>query len=584
MNQNQLIEEMSKKLKPVLGKKIDDLYFKYSIAEDYEEKNELMQFICTLYRKHLGGILDEKILLEPPKKSDVQGDYHIGEVEYADKKLFPFSLQEKDWSRHVCISGMSGSGKTTLALNILNDFIEKEKPFLVFDWKKSFRPLMEKDKSLMNFTVGNKLISNLFKININIPPKGVSPKEWINVLCDLITESFAVSYGVHKILLETLDEVFEKWGIYDGWKHYPTWRHIKKMLEIKSKEAGGRESQWYESALRVASILTYGGFGEVINYEGKRAFSVEDLFNKRVVFELSSLSNIEKKFFSEFVLTYIYKHKKAQESKRENTFDYSILVDEAHNVFLKDKTNFVSESVTDMVYRELREYGVSLVCLDQHISKLSDTVKGNSACHIAFQQQLPQDIYDISSLMQMREQREFFSRLPVGKGIVKLSERYSKPFLVNVPKYPEKDEITSDKKVKQRMKALVEGHEIENKRPEFRKAITQRISEVELTEDQQRFMNFLLYNPEHEYGTVEFYRKAGFTPRKGNMIKNQLHKKGLVEVKEVKYPNGWKKFIRLKDHPKQMKNKLKVSHNNESDIHTQTNLNIPSRVQSKIAN
>src|SRR6056297_2261303 len=502
-HQNDLVEEMSKKLKPILGNRIDELYFKYSIAEDYEEKNELMQFISTLYKKHIGGVLEEKILLEPPKKSEVQGEYYLGDVEYSDKKLFPFALQERDWSRHVCISGMSGSGKTTLALNILSDFIKKDNKFLVFDWKKSFRPLMNKDKSLMTFTVGNKLISNLFKININIPPKGVDPKEWINVLCDLITESFAVSYGVHKILLETLDEVFEKWGIYQGQRHYPTWRHIKKMLEIKSKEAGGRESQWYESALRVASVLTFGSFGEVINYEGKRAFSVEDLFDKRIVFELSSLSNIEKKFFSEFVLTYIYKIKKVQESKRENTFDYAILVDEAHNVFLKDKTNFVSESVTDMVYRELREYGVSLVCLDQHISKLSDSVKGNSACHIAFQQQLPQDIYDVSSLMQLKDRKEFFSRIPVGKAIVKLSERHPSAFLINVPEYKSKQEFIPDNRVKDRMKALVEGVEINEKRPEFKKAITQRISEIEMTEEQQRFIDFLLYNPEHEYGTVE---------------------------------------------------------------------------------
>ncbi|HKL23711.1 MAG TPA: DUF87 domain-containing protein [Candidatus Nanoarchaeia archaeon] len=564
-HQNDLVEEMSKKLRPILGNRIDDLYFKYSIAEDYEEKNELLQFISTLYRKHLGGILDEKVLLEPPKKESVQGEYKIGTVEYADKKLFPFALQERDWSRHVCISGMSGSGKTTLALNILSDFIKKDNKFLVFDWKKSFRPLMNKDKSLMTFTVGNKLISNLFKININIPPKGVDPKEWINVLCDLITESFAVSFGVHKIILETLDEVFEKWGIYEGYRHFPTWRHIKKMLEMKSHEAGGRESQWYESALRVASILTYGGFGEVINYEGKRAFSVEDLFDKRVVFELSSLSNIEKKFFSEFVLTYIYKTKKTQEAKKENAFDYTVLVDEAHNVFLKDKTNFVSESVTDMVYRELREYGVSLICLDQHISKLSDTVKGNSACHIAFQQQLPQDIYDISSLMQLREKKEFFSRISVGKAIVKLTERHSTPFLISVPKYEDKGYVVSNDVVKNRMKALVEGVEITEKRPEFKKAITQRISEIELNDDQKKFMDFLLYNPEHEYGTVEFYKKAGFSPRKGNQIKNQLHKKGLVEVKEEKYPNGWKKFIRLKDHPKNKDFNKNNSKKNNSD-------------------
>ena len=108
-------------------------------------------------------------------------------------------------------------------------------------------------------------------------------------------------------------------------------------------------------------------------------------------------------------------------------------MDEAHNVFLKDKTNFVSESITDMAYREMREYGISLICLDHHISKLSDTVKGNSACHVAFQQQLPQDIYDLSSITQLQQNKDFFSKIPVGSAIVKLSERYTSPFLIETP-------------------------------------------------------------------------------------------------------------------------------------------------------
>ncbi|GAH20294.1 unnamed protein product, partial [marine sediment metagenome] len=44
-----------------------------------------------------------------------------------------------------------------------------------------------------------------------------------------------------------------------------------------------------------------------------------------------------------------------------------------------------------------------------------------------------------------------------------------------------------------------------------------------MTNEQKIFMDFLLCNPEHEYGTVEFYKEAGFSPRKGNQIKNQLY-------------------------------------------------------------
>jgi len=206
---------------------------------------------------------------------------------------------------------MSGSGKTTFALNILKNFIKKDKPFLVFDWKKSFRPLMKEDPNVMCFTVGNGAISNLFKTNINRPPKGVNPKEWINTLCDLLTESFNVSFGVHKILLETLDETFQGWGVYENSNLYPNWEHIKRMLEVKARDSKGRETGWYESALRIATVLTFGEFGKVVNYDGKKSLSFEDLFDKKVIFELNSLSNIEKKFFCEFILTYIYKLKKA---------------------------------------------------------------------------------------------------------------------------------------------------------------------------------------------------------------------------------------------------------------------------------
>ena len=481
------IEELSKKLKPILGSKIDELYFRYTTSESQEERTEILQILTALYQRNLSKLLDSKVLLEPPQKN-LQGKYPLAKIIYNEKEVAEFGLNEKDWPRHVCVSGMSGSGKTTFALNVLKNFIEKDKPFLVFDWKKSFRPLNQINQNVLTFTVGNDGVSNLFKMNINRPPKGVSPKEWINTLCDLLTESFSVSFGVHKVLLETLDEMFEKWGIYKGEKHYPNWQHIKRMLEIKSKDARGRETQWYESALRIATVLTFGAFGKVINYDGKKSLPVEDLFDKKVIFELNSLGNIEKKFFCEFVLAYIYKLKKAQENKVDSDFNFAILVDEAHNIFLKNKTNFLSESVTDMVYREMREYGISLICLDQHISKLSDTVKGNSACHIAFQQQLPEDIRDISELMQLVDRKEFFSRLPVGTAIVKLSERYNSPFLVKAPFTDLRNSTMSDEKISQKMNCIIKGIEIEKQDPEFMKAITEPIQEV-IVESPKEILN-----------------------------------------------------------------------------------------------
>lgn len=634
------VEEICRKLKPIFGDKISEVYLRYSMAESREEREQIAHILSALYYKNLNELLNRNVLLEPPKK--MEGDYDLGTIIYAKNKLYPFSLREHDWPRHVCISGMSGSGKTNLALNIIQRFIEKDKPFLVFDWKKSFRPLVNADNELMVFTIGDDSVSNLFKTNINRPPKGVDAKEWINVLCDLLSESFFVSFGVHKILLETLDEAFKEWGIYNGSDNYPTWNHIKWRLEQKLQSIKGREAGWVESALRIATVLTFGNFGKVCNYKGEDSMNVEDLLSEKVIFELNSLGNIEKKFFCEFILTYIYKLKKAKQNTSKG-FEHAIIVDEAHNIFLKDKTHFVKESVTDMIYREMREYGTSLICLDQHISKISDTVTGNSACHIAFQQQLPQDIWDISELMQLKDRKQYFSDLPVGSAIVKLSERYTSPFLVEVPFAGIRNTIVGDEDIENRMKCIFAGRNFEiNEKDEFNQAllgkirltapivqeerliereskfeglteiqseivqiIKEKLAEREtlldieryleslnrykgfdilkavnyvfetqlktrtipgnplrfaeeikeetvdmpqndgLTEEQRKLISFLKMNLNHDFSTVELYNQVGFSPRKGNKIKQELIEKNLIKIYVQKNDKGWRKIIRL---------------------------------------
>lgn len=466
------VEEICNKLRPVFGKRIDEIYFQYTVADTREEREEITHVLNALYQKNLNQLLDKGVLLEPPREEAIDGTYNLATISYARRKLFDFKLREQDWPRHMCVTGMSGSGKTTFAFKVIESLNQHNKNFLIFDWKKSFRPLIAIDSKILLFTVGEERVSNLFKTNINQPPKGIQPKEWINVLCDLLTESFSASFGVHKVLLETLDQAFKEWGIYNGSENYPTWNHIKWRLEEKLEKIQGREAGWLESALRIATVMTFGEFGKTLNYKGKNSISVEEILDKKVIMELSALGNIEKKFFCEFILTYIYKLKKAKQNQTNHSFDHAIIVDEAHNIFLKKPTNFSNESVTDMIYREMREYGTALVCLDQHISKISDTVKGNSACHIAFQQQLPQDIEDVSNIMQLREKRHYFSSLPVGSAIVKLSERFNAPFLIEVSYTPARNINVTDEDIKGRMQAMLLSKEYKEKTDlEFNKQI-----------------------------------------------------------------------------------------------------------------
>lgn len=592
------IEDMCRKLKPVLGNKIDKIYFNYATAEGIEAREEIGQYIKVAYQKHLGELLDKGVLLEPPKEDVLAGEYPIADIIYSDKKVGKFNMREADWPRHVCVSGMSGSGKTTAAFTLLKNFMAKDKNFLVFDWKKSFRPLLKLDEEIMCFTVGNGKVANQFRVNINEPPRGIDPKSWIITIADLLTESFSASFGVHKIILETLDEVYKENGVYDGSEVYPTWKQLKVKMEEKLEVITGRQRDWLESALRIATVLSFGDFGEVINAKKKSGISFEDLLNKKVILELNSLGNIEKKIFCEFVLTYIYRMKKARSSTVGNNFDHAILVDEAHNVFLKDKTNFVSESVTDQIYREMREYGTSLICLDQHVSKLSDTVKGNSACHIAFQQQLPDDIDVITNISRVSRDAEVFSQLAVGQAVVKLSDRHTAPFLVKFENDLDREVEVDDFYLRQRMLAKLVDYENNQKVRIRNEIISEKESKkdlfseihwlvdnllkdkknaleikdelekyydstdiifvmekmldkknplikIQLGIDEKRLVDYLIKNPHHKLTTVELYRQVELSARKGNIAKKALLEREVLKVEEVRYERGWKKYIRL---------------------------------------
>lgn len=447
--------EICKQLRPFLGTKVDNLFLEYSMADTQQKKQEIYQVIIVLYSKYIGeNLLDKSVLLKTPEEGTVAGEYELGKIHYPNKDPQVFGLREYDWSRHMCVTGMSGSGKTTFAIRIIHNFIKKEKPFIVFDWKKSFRKLLYFSDKTLIFTVGKPKVSNLFRLNINRPPKGVGPDEWITIVCDLLCECYGASYGVHKLLTEVMQKAFRDFAVYSGSENYPTWYQIKDRLDkMAAAETGkSRQSEWITSALRIAHSLTFGEFGNTINDKSKYNLTVDELLDHQVVFELDTLGTIEKKFFCSFLLLHIYKSKKANAKSSERRFRNAIIVDEAHNVFLKQKPSFIQESVTDIIYREIREYGVSLICLDQHGSKLSDTVMGNSATNIAFQQILPADIDCMSKLMFLDNDRNIFTKLDVGQAVVKLTERFYDPFLINVERIETPKEIIMDDKLREIMK------------------------------------------------------------------------------------------------------------------------------------
>ncbi len=176
------VEEMCRRLKPILGDRADTLWVAY-LTEDYEGRKEIENMLQILYLRSLNQRVDtEKILLSPPPREVCLGEYPIGMVLYNEKEFYPLGIREAEWIQHLAIFGRSGAGKTNTTCIIILNLLKKKKPFLIFDWKRNYRDILERledseKEDIFIFTVGRNISPMVF--NPLIPPEGTQPTTWL---------------------------------------------------------------------------------------------------------------------------------------------------------------------------------------------------------------------------------------------------------------------------------------------------------------------------------------------------------------------------------------------------------------------
>ena len=427
------IKDILRKLEPVMRSKVRGLWYWSLLPKDekaFQKNKDLLRLIADKKAK-----LDfrEEIRLPPPNASKLAGEYDIGTVIYPETDYAGFGLREDEFIKHILIVGMTGTGKTNLSFHILRELSKKGKPFLVFDWKRNYRNLKQlpEFKDLKIIRLGSE--DNSFRFNPLIPPPGTHPKHWMAILIDVIKHAFFVAHGVEYFFRKGIDHLYERYGIYEGKKDFPTFADLEKLLQ--KEFVRGREMLWMSSAKRVLASLTFSGLlGEVLNV--KQQQSIEDLLSENVVIEMDNLATIEKIFFVEALLLWIYNFRK-QEGKREK-FKHAIVIEEAHHILSQKKEwEFGEETIIETIIRMIREFGESVIVIDQEPSKISNSILANTNTKICFTLGNGRDIKTIGSAMNLKlEEFRFIDKLKVGHAIVKIKERFDVPIHVRFPKVP----------------------------------------------------------------------------------------------------------------------------------------------------
>lgn len=536
-----LAEEICVKLRPILGEKVDRLWRAY-LVEDADGKREIEQILNMMYVDNISTDFDNKNndILVPPPAEYVRGEYPIGEITYAGKKLYPFCLREHDWIKHVLIVGASGSGKTNLCFQILKNFIYKKKPFLVLDWKRNYRDIIKENygKDIRVYTVGRDV--SPFRFNPMIPPPGTAPKTWLKKLIEIIAHATFVGEGVMYLLQKALDKTYLDFGLYSSEPvvKYPT---LKDLLNtIESTDAKGREAGWMSSTLRALGALTFGETGKTFNV--RQQSDMVDLLDQQVILEMDSLTNTDKIFLVESILLWIHHYRLSSPSQKREEFDHAIVLEEAHHVIGKDKSDLVGgESITDVIIREIRELGESVIIIDQCPSLLSLPARGNTWCTIVLNLKDAKDVNSAaSSLLLEASEKKILGRLDIGEAVAKIQGRWHKPFVINVPHIPIKKGSVIDKMIGEMMRpystcstsenvTIVEEREIPGN--EYL-----RNKEIGITSEEQILLQDIYSNKLS--GVVERYKRLQWSRRKGNELKISLLKKQLIDTEEIPTKSG----------------------------------------------
>jgi hypothetical protein len=436
-------EELCRKLKPVLGRKVDALWNAYISETDAEGRADVEQTLALLAAKHLGTNYepDRSPFPPPPRAFATAGDLPLGAISYGNRELFPFALRSRRLREHLLVAGRSGSGKTNLTFILMKGIMDRGIRVLALDFKRGYRDLLALNPDLKIYTIGRNVAP--FRFNPLIPPPGCETNVWIKNIVDVIANSYLGGEGVISLLVAGLDH------LYNEASYAKRWPTIQDLLAwLKTVKLRGRAAMWQASAERILLAMMYGEFSAVVNTQDNR--HVLDLLNHNVILEMDGLSSAsDRVMFSESLMLYLYRYRLAQGPRDELT--NVVIIEEAHNLLLAKQPGS-KESVLETSIRMIRQYGLGYVFVDQSASLLSKVAFANSYATIALSQKLRADVQAMTGAMNLtEEQREALSTLAVGTAVVRLADEHPEPFLIKVPRCSIREGAIDDSMVRQHM-------------------------------------------------------------------------------------------------------------------------------------
>ena len=507
------VSDEIRRLTPILGKeKATRLETAYLLADE-ETRKKILEMIDALKAAVFSDEdLKTSVLMEPPTEDLVkEGEIELGMVLYGKKKLYPLKIKRETLLTHMGIFGSSGYGKTNLAQWLTINLAKLNIPVIIFDFsKRNYRDLLtipELKEKIQIFTVGRNV--SPFRFNPLRPPDGVEITQWAKEFSEVFDHAYWMMGGGRHIILKALGY------LYENFKPWPKISDLKEWLnKYRLSISSSRERNWVATAERPLESLCFRELGLVFECE-EGILPSEFLKEGRItILELDALSTNDKTFFIEIMLQWLRDYLLV--SNVREVLRGVIILEEAHHVLNREKSRILgTETVIDLIFREVRELGMGIVYIDQHPSLISYPALGNTSTHIYMNLGLDtkhtSDILDASNMLGLKYEEEgnYLRRLPIGHAFILMRNlAFPNPFLVEFPLVGIKKGSITDEMIKEFMQTKV-LEEIKRLRKEEVKTKTKEVktTEEEIPLDQQNLRIIEALGKAEGSASSEIYNK-----------------------------------------------------------------------------
>jgi len=346
-------------------------------------------------------------------------------------------------------------------------------------------------------------------------------KSWWQLFAEVCGHVWGVYHAGVNYLLEYLDRLCEK---YEKGGRFPTLQDLYELM-LEAEEKSRKRLDYFDVMYNRIRTLT-SVLGSVINVE--TGFRVEDMLNRPLIIEIDQLRTDDQTFIVELMMTWIYAFRLVQ-SHRTEKLRHCIIVDEGQRIFdvnkeFRETTREMGRPPIEIFPTQFRDFGEGLIVTSQEPSLVTNSLHANTLVKISGNLGSGRDVSAIREAMNLTEEETgCIPKLRRGEWIVKLSDRYTRPFIITTPYHPMDKDVSDDEVIARAEPYLSRFKEtVKRSKQNDPTMLSEDACNLLLNVNRYPFMHL-----------TNRYKLLGIIGKKGEEAKSELIQKKSVEAHEI---------------------------------------------------